>query len=1191
MSRFQSSGRPRNAEAVAVAPDEADPCGPATGKAEGVVVSPGEADPVDPGASAPSEVDPGASAPGAAHPGTSAPGEVDPGASGPGEAAAASSGDPLGLDSGSSSSWGNSADVEIQRGLIARRVFDGAPFTIDRFEVEKLVGAGASAAVYAARDPKLDRRVAIKVLARAREARVGAATDRWIREARAQADLPHRNVVPIYEVGQWNDRPFIVMELIEGTTLARWLAAQRRSVAEILMVFREAGLGLAAAHARGHVHRDFKPANVLVAHDGRVMVSDFGLVDDVAQGAELAGEAGAGATTGAIGSAGGNAPRRAPVGTPAYVAPEQRAGAAAHPSADVYSFALALVEAVLGDHPTPESSERWKAALRRCVPHRLYRELCAALVPQPEQRAQSLGSLLAAISMHGAVRRRLFARALAVGGVVMLVAAALWWSRGGRAPTDLAPSPPQSLRPAAMSLEVRALLGTPPEWRDDSWRARARTVLMLPIPMQVPCLWLAPPLAAHFVGDQVVAVDAQGRVMSCAISTGIVSVVAGDVTCLQPVDDTMFGVTFRDHRISVYQHRGSGWRPVPLDGPTVDTRPGGGHGGYCPFYVSTQGIVPPRIILVGQPASSQQDNHVAAGGGRKISYKADLSLWVQVGDAPPALLVPPRRVVGARFDEMLHYGVLATSAHVQIYDVISSRVVAEAPVPVAPPSSLTFDISRDGSVAVARGIDGVLLWWRRGERQWRSQLITMEKPLASRLSPRGQRVLMWNSVGRLDVLEPVSGRRYPLADAQIQRAEFLDDDQVVAVDESGAVWQWSLAHQRSWVLADHAGAAKEGMWGFAICDHGSSVITATNRTDRAILMSSPSGAAQVVLTKPPGAQIYGLACRGDQILAGTRDGHLLAWERPTGRALADEDLGVRAWVWTIATAQPADGPGTVLIGTGQTRDPGNYLGGRVMALRNGALTTIFTAHFGGNTGIGDIAVSADGRMAAAVASSGELALIDVGHATASPTVLAHIDGEARRVRFAEGERSVVTAGDDGYLQTWDIVDGALTPHSKIQLGHGRIFALDLHGTAALVGTSDGHIGTWNLTTGSLIHAYRGHSSWVATTRFDPSGRWIASGDYDGRVCLHRVDLEDCYATLIGHKQDAVIRHVKFLDDGQLITVSEDGTVRQWNPLYEASISELACELQGYLFDPGHDGVDVMARECAARAAVRPHRVP
>jgi WD40 repeat protein len=143
---------------------------------------------------------------------------------------------------------------------------------------------------------------------------------------------------------------------------------------------------------------------------------------------------------------------------------------------------------------------------------------------------------------------------------------------------------------------------------------------------------------------------------------------------------------------------------------------------------------------------------------------------------------------------------------------------------------------------------------------------------------------------------------------------------------------------------------------------------------------------------------------------------------------------------------------------------------------------------------------------------------------------------------------------------------------------------------ALVATSDGHVGVWNLATQSLLRAYRGYSTWVVTARFDASGRWNAIAELYGRVCLHRVDVDGCYAALVGHGPEP-IAHVSFLGDRQIITASEDGTVRQWNPPYEDSSSELACELQGHLFDPEHGGVNVTTRECAAGVTVRPHPAP
>ncbi|HEY5950586.1 MAG TPA: serine/threonine-protein kinase, partial [Kofleriaceae bacterium] len=155
--------------------------------------------------------------------------------------------------------------------------------TLGRYRLERELGAGGMGVVHSAFDPDLERRVALKVL----RGDGGEARQRLLREARALARLTHPNVVTVHEVGSANGRDYVAMELIEGETLADWLKAAPRTHAEILSVFTAAGRGLAAAHAAGLVHRDFKPHNVLRRKDGRIVVTDFGLARGIEVAIEL----------------------------------------------------------------------------------------------------------------------------------------------------------------------------------------------------------------------------------------------------------------------------------------------------------------------------------------------------------------------------------------------------------------------------------------------------------------------------------------------------------------------------------------------------------------------------------------------------------------------------------------------------------------------------------------------------------------------------------------------------------------------------------------------------------------------------------------------------------------------------------------------------------------------------------------
>ncbi|MGE0551275.1 MAG: serine/threonine-protein kinase [Kofleriaceae bacterium] len=284
---------------------------------------------------------------------------------------------------------------------------------IDHFILTSYVGGGAMGDVFAAVDSRLGRNVAIKVL---RQSHAGISKHelkgRLFREAQAMARLSHPNLVTIYDVNELDDQLYLAMEFVQGQTLRSWLSSQPRSHHDILDVLSQAGRGLAAAHAAGVVHRDFKPDNVLVAETGRVCVTDFGLARmdaDVPAIADVLAEDGVPpelTRTGAI------------VGTPAYMAPEQFAGASVDARTDQFAFCVVLFEAVYGKRPFEGTSARELAAQvttgkpsfprsQAVVAGRLRRLLNRGLATTPADRFPSMERLLDELrQMRGGWRRR-----------------------------------------------------------------------------------------------------------------------------------------------------------------------------------------------------------------------------------------------------------------------------------------------------------------------------------------------------------------------------------------------------------------------------------------------------------------------------------------------------------------------------------------------------------------------------------------------------------------------------------------------------------------------------------------------------------------------------------------------------------------------------------------------------------------
>ncbi len=284
----------------------------------------------------------------------------------------------------------------------------GAAF--GRYLVLERLGEGGMGVVYSAYDPELDRKVAVKIM---RPEAVQSQL-RLRREAQAMARLQHPNVIGVYDVGMVDGRAFVAMELVEGTTLANWLGDGGRSWHEIVGVFVHAGRGLAAAHATGLVHRDFKPPNVLVGRDGRVRVGDFGL----ARAIESDSPSDDGDASAWVGSDASHTITRpgAMIGTPTYMSPEQLSGAPISVKSDQFSFCVALyralyrerpfagediasitVEMKRGRGPTPPSDSRVPAWVRDVV--------LRGLAIDPAQRWPSMDALLLALE-HDPVRVR-----------------------------------------------------------------------------------------------------------------------------------------------------------------------------------------------------------------------------------------------------------------------------------------------------------------------------------------------------------------------------------------------------------------------------------------------------------------------------------------------------------------------------------------------------------------------------------------------------------------------------------------------------------------------------------------------------------------------------------------------------------------------------------------------------------------
>ncbi|HEX9102176.1 MAG TPA: protein kinase, partial [Polyangia bacterium] len=353
---------------------------------------------------------------------------------------------------------------------------------IGRYVLISSIGQGGMGVVFLAYDPELDRKVALKLLKLGKLGTTGK--QRLLREAQALARLSNPNVVPVYDVGTVDEQAFVAMEYVEGQTLKRWLKTPR-AWRDVVAVMRDAGRGLAAAHAAGLVHRDFKPDNVLIGADGRVRVVDFGLAREVDDLSNPSGVTPADRPDGRPiretrvpkrSSSGSSRDEhhslsqvtRADqiIGTPAYMAPEQVANGACDDRADQFSFGVTFYEALYRQRPYdvtdtidgdalltiadkrkhPARSVAVEPPRHTDVPSWVQRIVMRALSHDPIHRFPSMDALLAALDKDPAVTRRRAATAAAM--VVVLGLGVVGFVRGQAAKRRLCEGAPDEVQKA-----------------------------------------------------------------------------------------------------------------------------------------------------------------------------------------------------------------------------------------------------------------------------------------------------------------------------------------------------------------------------------------------------------------------------------------------------------------------------------------------------------------------------------------------------------------------------------------------------------------------------------------------------------------------------------------------------------------------------------------------------------------------
>ncbi|MBK9262119.1 MAG: protein kinase [Polyangiaceae bacterium] len=1060
-------------------------------------------------------------------------------------------------------------EERLRKAVLAAALFgaaDDAP-RIGRFALLQRIGAGAMGVVYEAFDAQLDRRVAIKLVRN--ENKVEAHTNRLLREARAMAKLAHPNVVTVYDVGQWEGGLFVAMELVRGGTLQGWLAAQTRGVRETLDMFLAAGRGLVAAHGAGLIHRDFKPANVLVGEDDRPRVADFGLV-------RLAGEVLLGAEPSSAFVDGFSTATGAVLGTPAYMAPEQLQGARVGAGADQFSFCVALYEALCGVLPfgggtcedrlrAIQAGELTPPAPGRRPVRRVLDVLRRGLSAEPHARFPSMQTLLDALIV---AERRGKGRWVSMAGGALLCALGAF----GKAANNQQPPAASSMQldaaeqqhDATLLSAARRLSPTDPTLaavllaeveapqRHREWSTLAQEVLAQPI--------------ARFVWNDVRLSPSQH---------------ADHVVLLQDLEGSLIARSLDDGR-ELARRNGAEWGAVYPQGDEL-------------LVHTTRGL---EIWPLGRTTTTpswQSDRsgiaRVALGAtGRDIfalSNDGSVLHWDETRPTTPAVL----RVIGDSQDN--------TRAIVLADAGVVWKSTARDGIEIWPlrgqgsPQRLDFGgndftaahISRTARRIAVGFDDGTIQLWSKGGRtpiEVRGHSSEIRHLL---LSDERERLVAWavdgsTRIWNLQSLPMKQSRETPLMLPRHEATTMtMNADGRMLMTTSpgvpGMTRAWDLSTQDVSVLRTKDGSdacghsSPDGKWAFTCSIHGSArawpldspsttlafghsaPIWAGKRQGNRLATASQDGTARIwqigergelretaVYSSAPATRVWTAVFSpgGEWLATGSNDGKARVWNT-NGSQAPVVFSGHEEWVYSLAFS-----PDDQSLFTGSKR-------GCIRRFRiDGGAPAVILCQASVRGQVNEIVLSADGTKGAAALASGHLVVWDNAGAVVShaPRVIPTAHGEqVQAMVFRPDGRQLVSVGRDRKVRLWDTASGAWIRDIGAHDGAVYHVSMSPDGRQIVTSSADGTARVWPMEGDGAPVILKGHEGWVVWAEFDRAGRRIVTAGYAATARIWDLEQPMVPRVLRGHWNG--IRYATFDERGQrVITAAMDGTVRSWD---------------------------------------------